>query len=219
MAIGALLPLINPVGSALIFGDLVGDEPVAVYRYIAGRVSVATFLFLCSVEYLGSFVLRFFGIAVPVVQVAGGLVLAATGWRLLFQHDANAEIERSHRQIALDEIPREDAKFKTKTFYPFTFPVTAGPGVFVAMLTLSIRASASDLPSRVQAHTGIAAASLFLCAAVFVCYSYAPRLISVVSPSGAHGFLRIIAFLLTCIGVQLVFHGLKALPLSSLFNV
>ena len=76
LAFTALLPLGNPFGSALVFLGMVGEEPDAVYRQLAGRVAAGTFVFLLSIEYLGSVILGFFGIALPIVQVAGGLVIA-----------------------------------------------------------------------------------------------------------------------------------------------
>ena len=90
LAFTALLPLINPIGSALIFLGLVGDESAAVYRQLARKIAVATVLFLVVIEFMGSFLLGFFGISLPVVQVTGGIIIAATAWSLLFESDAGA---------------------------------------------------------------------------------------------------------------------------------
>src|ERR1700757_3819813 len=87
LAFSALLPLINPLGSALVFLGLVGDAPASVFRTLAGKIAVCTTLFLIVVELVGTALLAFFGISLPVVQVAGGLVLATMGWSLLNQQD------------------------------------------------------------------------------------------------------------------------------------
>ncbi len=91
LAFSALLPLINPFGSALIFLGLVGDQPISVYRDLARRIAFNTVMFLLVVELVGTALLTFFGISLPVVQVSGGLVLASMGWSLLNKPDARDE--------------------------------------------------------------------------------------------------------------------------------
>src|SRR6202012_4798235 len=83
IAFSALLPLVNPLGSALVFYGLVGGAPPGGYRRPAGRISINTVLFLLVIELIGAAVLSFFGISLPIVEVAGGLVLASMGWSLL----------------------------------------------------------------------------------------------------------------------------------------
>ena len=76
LAFSALLPVINPLGSALMFLGLVGPADSSVYRNLARKIAISTTLFLVIVELVGTALLAFFGISLPVVQVAGGLVLA-----------------------------------------------------------------------------------------------------------------------------------------------
>ena len=157
-ALTALLPLVNPIGSALVFLGLVGDESAALYRQLARKIAVATFGFLFVIEFLGSLLLSFFGISLPIVQVTGGLVIAATAWSLLFEKDANAAARNKHTEIA-GSASSEDNDLEGKIFYPFTFPITAGPGTLVVMLTLSAHASDKDLVRNAEAHAGIALAA------------------------------------------------------------
>jgi multiple antibiotic resistance protein len=209
LALTALLPLVNPIGSALIFLGLVGDEPAELYRQIARRVAIATVGFLVVIQFIGSLLLRFFGISLPIVQVTGGLVIAATAWNLLFEKDAGANARDKHQEIA---VPTPgDNNIDGKVFYPFTFPITAGPGTLVVMLTLSAHASASTLATSAAAHGGIVLAAVVLGVSVYFCYGYAPRLIKTVSPSTVHGILRVIAFILMCIGVQIAWNGISLL--------
>jgi multiple antibiotic resistance protein len=213
LAFTALLPLINPIGSAIVFLGLVGDEPAAVYRQLARRVAIATVGFLVVLEFLGSLLLGFFGISLPIVQVTGGLVIVATAWTLLFEKDAGAHTENKHREIA-GSVPGGDDDLSGKIFYPFTFPITAGPGSLVVMLTMSARAGENELVGRLQAYGGIALAAVVLAGSVYLCYGYAPRLIKAVSPPTVHGILRVIAFILMCIGVQIAWNGLAFLSVE-----
>jgi multiple antibiotic resistance protein len=210
LAFTALLPLVNPVGSALIFLGLVGEEPAAVYRQLARKITVATIVFLIVIEFLGSLLLSFFGISLPVVQLTGGIVIAATAWSLLFENDAGENTRKKHQEIG-GSGSKDDDDLEGKIFYPFTFPITAGPGTLVVMLTLSARVSNRSLPDTVAAHAGIVLAVVVLSASVYFCYGYAPKLIQAVSPSTVHGILRVIAFILMCIGVQIAWNGVAML--------
>src|ERR1700743_2581458 len=134
LALTALLPLVNPPGSALVFLSMVGDEPADVYRRLARRIAFSTMLFLVVIEFVGGWLLRFFGISLPVVQVSGGLIIAATAWAMLFQNDADVAARGKQQEVA---GLNEDDNLGGKIFYPFTFPITAGPGTLVVTLTLS----------------------------------------------------------------------------------
>jgi multiple antibiotic resistance protein len=88
LSFSALLPLINPLGDALVFPGIVGPATPDVYRRLARRVAINTTLFLILVEAGGAAIIKFFGISLPIMQVSGGLVLAAMGWNLLSQDEA-----------------------------------------------------------------------------------------------------------------------------------
>jgi len=206
LSFSALLPLINPLGGALVFLGLIGPAPPAVYRRLAKRIAINTSLFLILIESAGAAIIKFFGISLPVMQVSGGLVLAAMGWRLLSQDQptpAAADTATS---------PETDlASLESKVFYPLTFPITAGPGCIVVMITLSAQASAQRGFADVAAHGGIALAVAVLSAVVFVCYGFAPMIAARIKPQTAHGVQRVIAFVLLSIGVQITWNGLAML--------
>jgi multiple antibiotic resistance protein len=210
LAFTALLPLINPIGSSLIFLGLVGDQSQEVYRRLARRIAIATIAFLVVIEFLGSLLLGFFGISLPTVQVTGGIVIAATAWALLFEKDASAETRNKHKEIGgSSSIEGDD--LAGKIFYPFTFPITAGPGTLVVMLTLSAHTATQNLEQTAITHGGIILAAFVLSFSVYLCYGYAPKIVKVVSPSTVHGVLRVMAFILMCIGVQIASNGISIL--------
>jgi multiple antibiotic resistance protein len=217
LAFTALLPLINPIGSALVFLGLVGDQPASVYKQLARRIAFATFGFLIVIEFGGSLLLSFFGISLPIVQITGGLVIAATAWTLLFEKDSGAHARNKHQEIA-DSVTSDDKDLRGKIFYPFTFPITAGPGTLVIMVTLSAHASQSNLPLAAATHGGIVMAAVALSISIFLCYAYAPKLIEAVSPSTVNGILRVVAFILMCIGVQIGWNGVALLTASSMLH-
>src|ERR1035437_9493288 len=175
LSFSALLPLINPLGSALIFLTLVGQAPIPIYHSLARRIAVNTVLFLVLIDLVGSALLRFFGISLPIVQVAGGLVIASIGWSLLNQEDTGPSREK---MPAVAHVKPEDlaGNLRQKIFYPFTFPITAGPGCIVVMLTLAAHTPQRPIKDNPLAHAGLVLAILVLCLSVYFCYAYAPRL-------------------------------------------
>jgi len=204
LAFSALLPLINPLGSALMFMGVVGDVPIGEFRHLARRVTVSTVLFLLVIELAGAMLLAFFGISLPVVQFAGGLVLATIGWQLLNEKDKDVKPAPSSPDTSVG--PVED-----KIFYPLTFPITAGPGCIVVTVTLSAHASRHAVAQNIIAHFGIALAIVVLGLTVLVSYTYAPRITSRIAPQTVQGILRVVAFVLLCIGVQIGWNGLEGM--------
>lgn len=210
IAFSALLPLINPISSALVFLGLVGDAPAAAYRRLARKIAINNIVFLAIIELLGSAILHFFGISLPIVQVSGGIVIAAIGWSVLNAKDPQASTPGKHDHVHVN--PEESFQaLERKAFYPFTFPVTSGPGTLVVTLTLAARAQNGRIVLNVLRHGGLFLAVLVLSALVYVCYANAPRLTRAVPPSTAQGILRVIGFIVVCIGVQIAWNGLSAL--------
>jgi multiple antibiotic resistance protein len=210
LGFSALLPLVNPVGSALVFLGLVGISPPHVYRALARRIALNTVIFFAVIELVGSALLGFFGISLPIVQVSGGIVLAAMGWSLLNEKSSAPNPEKTQAGVPA-ETQSEIDNLAEKAFYPFTFPVTVGPGCIVVMLTLSAHASRGDLTAKVLSNVGLFIAVVMLSVLIYVCYAYAPRITRAIPPSTAHGILRVIAFILLCIGVQIAWNGLSKL--------
>jgi multiple antibiotic resistance protein len=215
LAFSALLPIINPLGSALVFLGLVGKAPPALYRSLSLRIAINNILFLTAIELLGSAILNFFGISLPIVEVAGGMVIAGMGWGVLNQNDSGASV-RQKQEESEDSGDAILHDLKEKLFYPFTFPITSGPGTLVTMLTLSAHISRSKLSENLLGHAGIFAAVVVVSVLVYFCYAYAPALTTKVSRPTAHGILRVIAFIMLCIGVQIAWNGLSALLKSVL---
>jgi multiple antibiotic resistance protein len=213
LGFSALLPLVNPLGSALIFLGLVGHAPIDTYRALARRIAINTAIFFAVIELVGSALLGFFGISLPIMQFAGGIVIAIIGWSLLNQHDSGPSEDKA--AAAADATPAittaQIDSLRDKAFYPLTFPITAGPGCIVVMLTLSAHATQKKLSETVLAHIGLFASAIVLCVSIYFCYAYAPRITRAISPSTAHGILRVIAFILLCIGVQIAWNGLSSL--------
>ena len=209
LAFSALLPIINPVGSALIFLGLVGDAPPTVFKSLARRIAINNIIFLAVIELIGSLILRFFGISLPIIQLAGGLVITSIGWQLLNQKDAEANTAQK-QEAKQEEAEANDSTTKAlqaKTFYPFTFPITSGPGTLVVTLTLSAHTTRTTLLDYGLSRGGVFLAIVVISLLCYFCYAYAPRLTRAISPGTVHGILRVMAFIVLSIGVQIMWNG------------
>jgi len=197
-----LFPIVNPIGSAPIFLALTSHNPAKIRHRLVHRVALNSFILLLGSLFVGSHVLVFFGITLPVVRVAGGLAVSSFAWRLLRDGVMTAE-----GPDAVDETVPVDA------FYPLTMPLTVGPGSISVAIALGAQRpqEANDVASIAliggAAIVGLAAIAL----TVFVCYRFAERMALILGPSGINVLIRLSAFILLCIGIQIVWSGVEAL--------
>jgi len=210
VAFSVLLPLINPLGSALVFLGLVGDVPPKVLRSLARRIAINNIIFLAVFEVLGAAILNFFGISLPIVELSGGMVVAAMGWNVLNERSAGAD-SRNKKEETGQSCEPDTSHLEEGVFYPFTFPITSGPGTLVGLLTVTAHISNKVLSQDILAHIAVFLAIVVLSLLCYFCYAYAPKITKVIPPSTAHGILRVIAFILLCIGIQIAWNGLSAL--------
>ena len=203
LILSALFPIVNPLGGSPIFLALTHDYPTTARRALAGKVAVNSFILLIASFMVGTYILHFFGISIPVVQVGGGLVVIANGWAMLNQ---KPEADRGHevqKKVDLHDIFRN-------AFYPLTLPLTVGPGSISVAITLGANLPRHLGPNlRATLATLIAAAAV--AASIYLCYGFADRLAAAVGESGMSIMLRLSSFLLLCIGVQIMWNGLSAL--------
>lgn len=200
----ALFPIVNPVGSAPLFLRMTRGRSNDERGALAQSVARNSFFLLLGSLFIGSHVLEFFGITLPVVRIAGGLVVAAFGWQLLH---AAEEPEPGKRAVSDITSPAGDA------FYPLTMPLTVGLGSISVAVTLgSQRPAATADIAQLAILGGAAVAGLAAIAVtIFVCYRYADRIISVLGARGTDVMMRLSAFILFCIGIQIIWNGYSAL--------
>jgi multiple antibiotic resistance protein len=204
LIVGALFPIVNPIGNTPIFLSLTrglsGQGRITLARMIALNGLV---LILASI-FIGTHILAFFGISLPVVQVGGGLVVISTGWAFLRQPNDGDSGENG--------VPREchEADYARQAFYPLTLPLTVGPGsISVAITVGANRPEGSEWrwPLIVATLLGSALISL----SIYLSYRFAERIGRALGESAMNIIIRLSSFILVCIGVQILWNGLSAL--------
>lgn len=207
LTLSALFPIVDPLGGGPLFLALTHPYTPATRRGLAWRIAVNSFFLMAGSYFIGSYVLSFFGISLPVVQVGGGLVLAAMGWRMLREAEGSEESLRK-------AIPAQDAL--RRAFYPLTLPLTVGPGSVSVAITLGANAThlgGLSVASKLAALIAMALISV----SIFLCYGFADRLARVLGETAMSVIVRLSSFLLFCIGVQITWNGVRSL-LSTLPN-
>ena len=197
----ALLPIVNPFGMAPIFASMTLGYSEAIRRTVAMRVAVNGVALLVASLLIGSYILQFFGISLAAVQIGGGLLVTLSGWKILNQSD-----DLRDKQIA---NPPSSQAILSQAFYPLTMPLTVGPGSIAVALTLG-----SNLHTETHLHLIFSALTavigiLLIGVTIFLCYWFSEALQRLLGPTGTSILIRLSAFIVVCIGVQIVFNGLQ----------
>ncbi|MFG1295870.1 MarC family protein [Xanthobacter variabilis] len=202
----ALFPIVNPLGSAPIFLTLVQRCSPGTRELVARKVALFGFLLLVATMVVGAKVLLFFGVTLPVLRVAGGLVVASVGWQMLHSDDKPAN--------KTDGNTLDDSEALDQAFYPLTLPLTVGPGAIATTIALSAgpaAIAANDLTDIMSEILGALAGLFAISLTVYFCFREAPTIERVLGHTGTSVLIRLFAFILLAIGLQIVWLGLHEL--------
>ena len=203
--VSALFPIVNPLGGSPIFLALSRDYSTSDRKLLSQRIAVNSFVLLLASFLVGTHILSFFGISLPVVQVGGGLIVISTGWAMLNQRE-EPDRGTAHRDVKPDEI-------FSHAFYPLTLPLTVGPGSISVAITLGANATRHFGPNLLSILAAIIG-SILIAISIYLCYGFADRLERLVGATGMSVIMRLSSFLLVCIGVQILWNGVGALVRS-----
>ena len=198
LSYAALFPIVNPVGSAPLFLGLTQFCTDRERNSLVLRVAINSFFLLLGSLLVGSHVLQFFGISLPVVRIGGGLVVTSFGWKLL-NSDERPDGDRD-AQKNTSPIP--------DPFYPLTMPLTVGPGSISVAITLgSQRPRGVNWTQLTQYETASLVGILGIVLSVYFCYRFAQRTVSALGKTGTNVIVRLSAFIMLCIGIQILWSG------------
>jgi len=197
----SLFPAVNPVGSAFIVDPLLGGMDFQERKRAAKKISFYCFTICVVSALIGSWILKLFGISIPIVQVAGGIMICRMGWQLLTTDDDVKGKKETAQPASRDNI----------LFYPLAFPMTTGAGTISVILTLSAHEDENDLVTHFMNLGALFIAILLICLVIYICYANTPRLIQRLGPRGEQIVNRISAFLVFCIGMQIAWSGIRTL--------
>jgi multiple antibiotic resistance protein len=200
--VSALFPIVDPLGGSPIFLALTREYSSSARKTLSWRIAMNSFFLLVGSYVIGSHILAFFGISLPVVQVGGGLIVISTGWALLKQRD-----DDDRKDVKGKMQPRDPLRH---AFYPLTLPLTVGPGSISVAVTLGANATEHHGVNFLAILAAIVG-SVLLAVSIFLCYGFADRLARILGATGMTVIMQLSSFLLVCIGVQILWNGASAL--------
>jgi len=206
--LSTLFPIVNPLSGSPLFLALTEQYSLETRRKLSWRVALDSLYLMLGSYFIGAHVLRFFGVSLPVVQVGGGLVVVAMGWRML-QQEQVGEVSRA---------TVDGTDVFGRAFYPLTMPLTVGPGSISVAVTLGAN-STHVYGFRIPVILAAIGAISLIAVSIAFCYLFAEQLEKRIGRTGMAVIVRLSAFLLVCIGVQIMWNGVSALLSSIRFQV
>jgi multiple antibiotic resistance protein len=186
----ALFPIVDPFGGIPIFFSMTSSWTAKDRGRTALKTGVWVFVILVTFLFFGRFVLHFFGISLPVLKIAGGLIVANTAWGMVTSH-SRITPEESHEALDKEDI----------SLTPLAMPLMSGPGAIGVVMGLA--AQVDNAASYLGMVIGIAAVAL----TVFLFFYFGGPMVRRLGPSAVGAINKIFGFLILAIAVQLVWDG------------
>lgn len=206
--LATMLPILNPAATSPIFLSLTDGASPATRTLLARRIARNMFWLMAGSMFVGSYVLDFFGISLPIVRIGGGLILSSVAWRLL-----GATPTTPDSRAALAEAFTPDHALR-QAFYPLTFPISCGPASISVAITVGVALHDARLVISLSQMGGAILALAIISVLLYLAFRYSDRLLRLIGEAGAAVFLRLSAFILLCLGVQIVWNGISELMLE-----
>ena len=199
LAFPSLFSIINPIGGAFIFYGVTKDFTPAEREKVAALVGLYSLAIMFGALWAGAYVLRFVGVSIDALRIAGGTVVALSGWRLLTSSDSHPD-RKGHERA--EESGGESDPMQV-AFFPLTLPFTTGPGTIAVAITIGAERPGSDV-GFIAFFLGASIAAIANAAIIWIFYRSADRLTHFIGPTAQAVIVRLTAFLLMCIGVQIL---------------
>ena len=204
VAYGALFPVVNPLGGSLLYNSITHSLDASVKRRLARKIAMNAFFLLIGVLFVGVWVLKLFGIQIPIVQLAGGAVVATRGW-MIMNTGVNARAGDSN-------MINNEKTAMSSSFFPLTLPMTAGPGSIATAITLGAEAQIMDGKlMRIADYIGFSVGILLIAITVYLTYHSAGYLMKRLRENSRMVIMKLSAFITLCIGLTVVSKGLLGL--------
>jgi multiple antibiotic resistance protein len=199
--IAALFPVVDPIGSVPIFLVLTTGIPASLRNRYALNIARNVVVLLIGTLLVGGSVLRFFGVSLAVVRIAGGIVVFHAAWKAMNSDPKLNAVDNQDVALRLDE-------HKDISFMPMTIPLLAGPGAIAVALGLAAQAGSDFSVSTAMNLLAIAAAIGLIGLVIYLSLRSSTLLLKVLGASGIQAMSRLLGLFVMAIGVQLILNGL-----------
>ena len=202
----ALFPVVNPVGTAFIvnpyFSSLSRKERLNAVK----KITFYAFLICTVTLLLGHWILELFGISIPIIQLAGGIMMCKIGWESLASDGDDVEKKPSTKTADLNA--EHFSEVEGKLFFPITFPMTTGAGTIAVLFTLSANGADRSFDNYLLNIGALLISVIGICILIFVFFANTRRMINYIGSSNEKIVNRLMAFLIFCVGLQIASGGI-----------
>lgn len=203
MAYAAIFPVLNPLGNSIVFNSISYELAPDVRRLVAKKIATNIFGLLIVVLFTGVWVLRVFGIEIPIVQIGGGAVVATVAWKIM--NKSEDENTPNPYRVSTKE------KALSMAFFPLTLPMICGPGTITVAITLGANELYQSLLMTLVYYIGLCLGIGLAALTAYFSYYYAGYLTKKVGKNGTLVIMKLSAFISLCIGLTIVWHGVQGL--------
>ena len=202
-----LFPVVNPIGTAFIispyFADLTRKERVSAVQ----KITLYSFIICAVTLFVGHWILGLFGLSIPIIQLAGGIMICKIGWEFL---SADIKDDPNEDTVKKQEVEKIHT-IENKIFYPITFPITTGAGTIAVLFTLSAHTANADINVYLVNIGALFVSVIGICILIFIFYLNTNRLIGYIGSRNEVIINRLMAFLIFCVGLQIAISGITSL--------
>lgn len=188
-----LLPIINPLAAAPTFLAITEGDSAERRRDQARKGCCYMVGILVSFLIGGTFIMNFFGISIPGLRIAGGILMSGIGMGMLATQKSAARPDDEEREAARKKVDI--------SFSPLAMPMLSGPGSIA--VTLGFTSLATDWIDYLAIIAGIVSVA----ALTYLVLRLSGRIVNLIGPVGVNAMTKIMGFLIMCIGVQFVVNG------------
>ena len=204
LSFAALFPVVNPIGSSIIFLALVPDASEQEIQKLALKISIYVIVMLILVLFIGSIFFQMFGVTTPIVLIGGGCLLVHVGWSMLNHPEDSKLMDMSINQM-------EKVTYHHKAFYPLTVPVTASPSCLAITIALGAHLPEKDWELIIVSKIGYSIGIILTGMSVYFCYRYSSAILNKLKSTGKNVLMCLASFMNLCIGLEVIWHGVTKL--------
>ncbi len=186
----AFFAVMNPVANTAVFAALTSDKCKSEQIKIARKSLMITFILIFLFAVLGKVIFHLFGITLPALQIAGGILVFLIGYHML-------QGEKSKLHSAKENTDKDIA------VAPLAVPILAGPGTIATAMNYSAAGGWTDVTVTIITFT-------LLCVITFFCFIFSLKIIAVIGENKLSIVTRLMGLILAVVGVQMLVVGAKA---------
>ncbi|WP_157813406.1 MarC family protein [Flavobacterium sp. 5] len=203
-----LFPPVNPVGTSFIIDPMLTHLSRKERLVAAKKIALYCFVICVTSVIIGSWILKLFGLSLPIVQIAGGLTICNMGWNLLNSDNSASENSSSEKTIQPQD---KFSKIENSLFYPMSFPMMCGAGTISVLLTLSASTSFQNIEQYLWNTSALIVGIFCMTVVIYICVANTHILLEKIGERGKQIVNRLSAFIVFCIGLQIFWEGLQVL--------